>query len=154
MTIGEKIRERRIQLEMTQEELAKRTGYKSRSSIQKIECLRDLPLKKAKVFANVLDLPVSYLMGWEEIEWQPSTQEIYKKKPSLFINHADGTKEPIYGIHEAAEQAYYLDEKTKEIAEFLHKNPEYSVLFDASKKVKPEDMQKALKAINLFIDEE
>lgn len=49
---------------------------------------------------------------------------------------------------------YYQDDSVREIAEFLHKNPEYKVLFDANKKVKKEDIQKALKAIGLFIDEE
>lgn len=66
MNIGDKIRQRRIELDMTQDELAKKCGYKSRSSIQKIECSRDLPLKKVQEFAKYLDLPVSYLMGWEE----------------------------------------------------------------------------------------
>lgn len=41
MTIGERIRNRRIELNMTQEELAKKAGYKSRSSINKIELSRD-----------------------------------------------------------------------------------------------------------------
>ena len=36
-TIGERIKERRIELDMSQEELATMLGYKSRSSINKIE---------------------------------------------------------------------------------------------------------------------
>ena len=35
--IGDKIKERRESLELTQEELAKRIGYKSKSTINKIE---------------------------------------------------------------------------------------------------------------------
>ena len=35
---------------------------------------------------------------------------------------------------------YYLDSESMEAAEFLHKNPEYKVLFDATRKVKPEDI--------------
>lgn len=35
---------------------------------------------------------------------------------------------------------YYLDDEAREYAEFLHKNPEYKVLFDASRKVKKEDI--------------
>lgn len=66
MTVGQKIKERRIELEMSQDELAKKCGYKSRSSINKIEMSRDLPLKKAKQMAEALDLSVSYLMGWED----------------------------------------------------------------------------------------
>lgn len=37
-------------------------------------------------------------------------------------------------------ESYYLDPDARDIAEFLHKNPMYKVLFDASRKVKPEDI--------------
>lgn len=35
---------------------------------------------------------------------------------------------------------YYFDDETAEYADFLHKNPEHKVLFDASRKVKREDI--------------
>lgn len=66
MTIGERIKEKRIEMGMTQEELAKKAGYKSRSSINKIEVSRDLPLDKVEQVARLLDCSPSYLMGWEE----------------------------------------------------------------------------------------
>lgn len=69
MTIGERIKLRREELGMTQEELAKLCGYKSRSSINKIELSRDLPLKKVKQMADALQTTPSDLMGWvEEME--------------------------------------------------------------------------------------
>lgn len=37
-------------------------------------------------------------------------------------------------------ETYYLDKEAREYAEFLYKNPEYRVLFDASRKVKAEDI--------------
>lgn len=67
MTIGERIKSRREELKMTQEELAKKCGYKSRSSINKIELSRDLPLKKIKLMADALDTTPSYLMGWTDL---------------------------------------------------------------------------------------
>ena len=39
---------------------------------------------------------------------------------------------------EPKEESYYLDKDAAEIANFLHNNPEYRVLFDSSRKVKPE----------------
>ena len=48
---------------------------------------------------------------------------------------------------------YYLNEETKKIAQFYFDNPDYRVLFDANKKVKPEDINKALTAIGLVIEE-
>lgn len=38
------------------------------------------------------------------------------------------------------ESSYYLNEDARELAEFMFKNPEYKVLFDASRKVKKEDI--------------
>lgn len=66
MTIGERIRNRREQLQMSQDELAKKIGYKSRSSINKFETSRTLPLDKVELVAKALDCPPSYLMGWTD----------------------------------------------------------------------------------------
>ena len=35
---------------------------------------------------------------------------------------------------------YYLNDDARDMAQFLFKNPEYKVLFDASRKVKKEDI--------------
>lgn len=71
--IGSKIMTRRKELDMTQEELAKRMGYKSKSTINKIENgTNDIPQSKIVKFAEVLDTTIAYLMGWEEdVEEKP-----------------------------------------------------------------------------------
>ena len=66
MTVGERIKEKRIEKGMTQDELAKKAGYKSRSSINKIELSRDLPLDKVEQVAKILECSPSYLLGWED----------------------------------------------------------------------------------------
>ena len=38
-------------------------------------------------------------------------------------------------------ESYYLNSDARDIAQFLFENPEYKVLFDASRNVKPEDIQ-------------
>lgn len=68
MNIGDRIKNRRLELGLTQEEVAKKAGYKSRSSINKIELSRDLPLTKVKEVARILDCTPSYLLGWEDKE--------------------------------------------------------------------------------------
>ena len=66
-TIGSNIRSRRLELNMTQEELASKLGYKSKSTINKIELgTNDIPQSKIVQFANALDTTPSFLMGWEE----------------------------------------------------------------------------------------
>ena len=69
MEIGERIRQRRDELGMTQDELARAAGYKSRSSINKIEVDgRGLPQSKIVDIARALKTTPSYLMGWEDEE--------------------------------------------------------------------------------------
>ena len=65
--IGSKIKARRKELNLTQEELASMTGYTTRSTINKIEQeINDIPLSKVSVFAKALNVSPSYLMGWED----------------------------------------------------------------------------------------
>lgn len=45
---------------------------------------------------------------------------------------------------------YYLDEDAREAADFLHKNPEYKVLFDASRKISKEDIEFVAKMLDKF----
>ena len=47
----------------------------------------------------------------------------------------------IMGWDESEEPSYYNDPEVRELANFMHKNPEYKVLFDASKHVKKEDIE-------------
>ena len=66
-TIGSRIRNRREELGLSQEELGKRLGYKSRSSINKIELdQRNLTQSKIKAIADALGTTPAYIMGWEE----------------------------------------------------------------------------------------
>lgn len=65
--IGDRIKKRRIELGLSQDELAAMLGYKSRSSINKIE--RDgqnLPQPKIVEIARALFVSPSYIMGWEQ----------------------------------------------------------------------------------------
>lgn len=67
---GNRVKKYRTQKGMTLEELANRMGYTSdnaRSSAQKIEAGKnDLPASKIRMLAQVLEVPVGVLMGWDE----------------------------------------------------------------------------------------
>lgn len=45
-------------------------------------------------------------------------------------------------------QGYYLNEDAREMAQFMYENPDYKVLFDATRKVKKEDIE----FVKQFID--
>lgn len=64
---GKRVRLRRDQLNMTQEELAKRLGFKSKTSINKIELgKQDITQSKISALAAALDMPIETLMGWDQ----------------------------------------------------------------------------------------
>lgn len=42
---------------------------------------------------------------------------------------------------EQTDDHYYLNDDTRQLAQFMFENPEYKVLFDASRKVKKEDIE-------------
>ena len=63
MTIGERIKFKREELDISQDELARRLGYKSRSSINKIELgLQNLNQSKIKAIADALQTTPSFIM--------------------------------------------------------------------------------------------
>lgn len=66
MVIGKCIKYRREELGITQDELAKRLGYKSRSTINKIELgINDVSYSKLKAIAAALDTNLKELLGWD-----------------------------------------------------------------------------------------
>lgn len=69
MKIGDRIRYRREELGMSQDELARKIGYKSRSSVNKIENdASGLPQTKISDIAKALRTTPAFIMGWEEEE--------------------------------------------------------------------------------------
>ncbi len=67
MTMYDRIKELRTKKGLSQQELARLTGYQDRSSIAKIESGNvDLPQSKIIAFSNVLGVTPAQLMGLEE----------------------------------------------------------------------------------------
>ena len=65
--MGNRIKQLREKHKMTQDELAHKLGYSSRSSINKIEIGRsDLPQSKISLAAKILHTDPAYLLGWDE----------------------------------------------------------------------------------------
>ena len=69
MTIGERIKERRKELGLSQQELADRIGVTSRTSVCTVEKDReDLTLERLRRYADALGVTPSYLMGWDNVD--------------------------------------------------------------------------------------
>ena len=109
--IGKNIRRRRVELGLSQEELAARCGFKSKSSINKMEAgVQGLPQSKIVAVAKALETTPGYIMGWE-------------------------------GVEESQQQNYYTDQVTAQIAEDMATNPNLKMLYDVQRDMDPEDLQ-------------
>lgn len=109
--IGAIIRRRRIELGLSQEELAERCGFKSKSSINKMESgVQGLPQSKIIAVAKALETTPGYILGWE-------------------------------GVEDSQQQEYYTDEVTAQIAEDMATNPNLKMLYDVQRDMDPEDLQ-------------
>ena len=95
--------------------------------------LRDrMGMKDADV-ARISGIGRSTFSDWKNGRSAPKSEKLKKIAAALgvdagfFMKGEDG-------------EAYYVDDEAKELAQFLFENPEYRVLFDASRKVKKEDI--------------
>lgn len=65
-SMGERIKQRRKELKISQEELSSKLGFESRSSISKIEKgFRRVPINRVDDFADALQTTTAWIMGWE-----------------------------------------------------------------------------------------
>lgn len=73
MSIGQKIKQRRLELGWSQRDLAAKMGYNNNSTVARIEKgTVDIPQSRIVKFSEVLGVSIAYLMGWEEeIEQDP-----------------------------------------------------------------------------------
>ena len=99
LLIGTRIKKLRIERELSQDELAKRSGYGSRSTINKIELgINDIPQSKIKAIAEALGVSVGEILCWDEFDKKINTESL-KKDVSLFEQiekeHGKPTREAV-----------------------------------------------------------
>ena len=113
MAIGDRIRIRREELGLTQQQLADRLGYKSKSAINKIETgINDVAQKKIPAFAVALNTSIEYLMEMNDVE-------------------------------KSQQHSYYTDPETARIAQEIFDDPYLHALFDAARGSKPKSLELA-----------
>ena len=76
MTVADRIRLKREELNLSQEELAKRIGTKDKSSISKIEKSGDhITMKNVQRIADALGVTSQYLLGWDKVDTLMTIEE-------------------------------------------------------------------------------
>ena len=92
---------------------------------------------KQSELAEELGISDKTVSSWEINRTEPKMGMIEKICSVLNCKKTD-----IIGADENdTSSPYYLNDDARELAQFMFENPEYKVLFDASRKVKKEDIE-------------
>ena len=137
--IGDRIKERRLELGMTQEDLAALVGYTSRTTINKIELGKNnLSYSKIMQFAKALNLSPTYLMGLDQTSSIPSQsvfcERLNKEMRRQKVRAIDLAK--AMDVTEGTISQYrsgYTEPKRERLtimAEYLHVTPSYLIGLD------------------------
>ena len=102
MDLADKVRKRRIELGMSQEELAFEMGYKSRTSINKIEGGRPVTQKIIYRLAQALNVSPAYLMGWTDDPINYDDGDLIASIPLSYLELCDGDVRKAYALQQAA----------------------------------------------------
>lgn len=85
--VGRRIKDRRIELGLTLDELAAKVGYSDKSTLSRVENGKtDMPLKKLDKIAQVLDVAPAYLIGFTEEDIPDGLNK------ELFLNYVHDSK--------------------------------------------------------------
>ena len=96
MTVGNRIKQRRIELGLTQTELAERMGYSGKTSVCMAEkCDDNITTTKVQRYADALGVTPGYLMGWEDINGVPIPRERADIQPDITDYRADFVRDAI-----------------------------------------------------------
>lgn len=112
MNTNEKIKMLRTQRRLSQEELAKLTGYTDRSSIAKIEAGKvDLTESKIVALANALGVSPSFLMGVSDAPPPPVAPVLTDDETQLVSDYrsmnAEGQTAALAAVHGLSSSGLY-----------------------------------------------
>lgn len=103
--------------------------------------------KKQADIINDLGINKSAVSTWINGTRMPRMDKVQALADYFGINKSDLLEEK--GTQEE-DNSYYIDEEAKELAQFLFKNPEYRILFDAAKDVSADNLEMVKTIIDKF----
>lgn len=133
--LNDRIKSRRLELNMTQEELALKVGYKTKGAISRIENGdRDISQSQITAFAKALNTTEAYLMGWEE-----TSTDILTLPPTTNPDYFTNAEEAIQFLMQqkviAASTGINLDDYSEdEITQFANRLLDYARFLDSDKR--------------------
>lgn len=106
----------------------------------------DINGKTRQDMCDALGVKYTTFTDWVKGNTYPRIDKIELMANYFGISKADLVEEHTTEI----DTPYYLNEDAREMAQFLFDNPDYKVLFDASRKVKKEDILRVKQMIDLM----
>ena len=106
----------------------------------------DINGKTRQDMCDALGVKYTTFTDWVKGNTYPRIDKIELMANYFGISKADLVEEHT----QESDTPYYLNEDAREMAQFLFDNPDYKVLFDASRKVKKEDIEKVKCMIDLM----
>lgn len=103
-------------------------------NLRKLLSLND---KQAADIVRDLGVPFSTVSNWMNGQKMPRMGNIEMLARYLNCEKSDLIEDKADSVPET----YYLNDDARDFAQFLFENPEYKVLFDASRKIRKEDIQ-------------
>jgi len=130
---GSIIKQLRLSLNLTQEELGKRVGLK-KAAINKYELgiVENIKRQTLIDLAEALETTPNHLMGWDEkiLDYQ-DISDVHPNRLS---------ESPVY----------YFNPTVQDLAQEIYENKELQVLFDASRKLDPDDIKMITEMVKRF----
>lgn len=140
MDIGNRIKQRRIELDISADELADMIG-KSRATIYRYEngYIEKLPTTVLEPLAAALRTTPAYLMGWEDdpTDWEQVANDSGICSP----NDYDGDPENWFNMKKATDDDYVREEK--EFIEFVVRDGQFRSMAESYKMLNDQGKQKA-----------
>nr|DAS43928.1 MAG TPA: Repressor protein CI [Caudoviricetes sp.] len=101
--------------------------------------------KKQADIINDLGINKSAISTWINGTRMPRMDKVQALADYFGINKSDLLEDK-----PEHDSSYYINEDAKELAQFLFKNPEYKILFDAAKDVSADDLEMVKTIIDKF----
>ena len=146
MTIGERIKQRRLELGLSADDVAAALG-KNRATVYRYEsnAIEKLPTTVLEPLAEVRNTTPAYLMGWEDDPTDYEIEEENINAPLDVIDYFNGNAKSIVNFERAVAEDATRPEPEDENLIILNRN---------AKKLSPENRKKLLDMARLMFKEE
>lgn len=142
MDVRTKLSERRKELGLTLADVAAKVGV-SEATVSRWESghIDNMKRDKIALLAKALQVSPLFVMGMED---EAETNPLYSK------NAFDKAKDS----NASEKQGYYLDPKTAQIAQEIFENKDLGLLFDASRKLQPDELLSVKNLVETMVRKE